>query len=350
MACGSTAYNPNLPPAGDAGGSSSGVSGGSSGVGSSSSGGSSSGSSSGGGSSSGTGSSSGSGGGSSSGSSSGSAGPVITTVVGAVADPSATSQALKLEGIAVDTSGVYLVGQSRNASAGYPSYLLSVPLSGGNATVLTGCTISGQPCAQNQVFDGLTIDSQYVYGAVLNAATYRIPKGGGTLAPFVSNSADCQGPTCPMSANGTQVCWNFSGNTVMCEPAADTGPPAATVTASGMSSFDGLAIDSSSAYMGDFDGTGGAPTIIGASMTSSSTWMIAIATQIPQHVAVDATDVYWVTPTFPPTTFYRAPKAGGGTTVTLATASSSDYVSGISVDATSVWFVTEGGGIKRFPK
>jgi hypothetical protein len=264
-------------------------------------------------------------------------------VVASVSDPSAPSQTLSLNGIAVDSSRIYVMS---------PEYVIAFPLdvSGkANATVLLDCG-SEQPC---EVLSGLAVDAQNVYAASWGAGgIVIIPKAGGNPVTIHENStrgdAVFSCPSCGMATNGSLVCWISGCSTVACLPTTiGSSTPYEAFTSWDTPCLYGLGLDGSNAY------TMVQGVVTSASLTTIATEELAAAQQNPSSITVDDKNVYWlITPMDDATgcTIQSVPKLGGTPTTLLDCSSFSDQPVAIAVDSTYVWFATSQGAIKRMPK
>jgi hypothetical protein len=184
----------------------------------------------------------------------------------------------------------------------------------------------------------LAVDSTNVYwtdevGATVNKA----PTGGGAVTTLAAGGDSFEG----LGVDATSVYWTT--HTTVSRVATAGGTPALldphTVNASG------LALDSSSVYFFEDEGV-----LNRVALQGGIPGQLAVV-QIPQSLAVDASNVYWTQypedgPSGVTGNVMQMPKAGGPQTV-LA---SGHRLGSIAVDATSVYWVDfDGSAVNRVP-
>jgi hypothetical protein len=237
----------------------------------------------------------------------------------------------RLSGIAVDSTNVYWVAGTADASSGA---IMIVPVAGGTPTVLA--PESGAPAH-------IAVDASFVYWGDIgpNGGVLRAPLAGGSPMTVTSAVAPFQ-----IALSNTAVLW-LGPQGLLTAP--KTGGTAVALTRPGPTiPNDGLAANSTTVYFtGGLPGTpgvsevplGGGPVVVVAQSASSSFG--------GGPIAIDATRAYWADISG---SIYAAPLSGGSA-ILLATGQ--DNVDAIAVDDDAVYWLVNGngspGGVVKLP-
>lgn len=178
-------------------------------------------------------------------------------------------------GVAVDALDVYWADPGTCRGNGpADGAIMKVPIGGGTPIVL-----ADQQCSPQSI----AIDDDTVYWT--NATgVLKVPKVGGLL-----DAVDL-GETSPVavSVSGSNVSWTDETGTLYVAATAN-GPP--TTLARGLGILHGLAIDGTSAYWTEFNGSPGA--LMTVPLVGGTPTMLATDDDEPKWVAVDEAYVYW---------------------------------------------------------
>jgi hypothetical protein len=239
----------------------------------------------------------------------------------------------RLSGIAVDSTSVYWVAGTSDASSGT---IMAVPVGGGTPTTLT--SRPGPPAH-------LAVDASYVYWSELMAGTVmKVPLTGG--APTTVASA-APSPW-QIALDETDVYWIGQG--VMKAP--KVGGAAIELTPSlPMPPTAGLAVNATNVYFtsGPPAGTSGVSTVPSQGGTATVLYADTGFSAPLGPIAIDATRAYWADGS----NAVLCVPLSGGAAITLATGQ--ENVVAIAVDETAVYWLVNGnastgqGAVMKLP-
>ena len=198
----------------------------------------------------------------------------------------------------------------------------------------------------------VAVDGTHVYWVDSGGSVKKVPLGGGSVTTLATGQND------PLSVevDDTHVYWvNFYGGTVNAVP---VGGGSVTTLASGQYNPRSVAVDGTHVYwvnygtLGDesdsvtTDGTVNEVPISGGAVTT-----LASGQNNPSSLAVDGTNVYWVTGSwgsYAGLGTVNAVPVGGGTVTTLATGQNDP--TSVATDGTNVYWVDQwSGGVRQVP-
>jgi hypothetical protein len=230
-------------------------------------------------------------------------------------------------GLAVDATSVYWYAQTAPVvtDAGGGGAVMKVPLGGGAVTTLATGFPTAMALGGSDVFwvEGGPNSSQ--------ATIESVPIAGGT-----STTIAIAIPPTAVASDGTNVYWTDGAvGTVIKMPIGGAAP---ITLASQQENPVGLAIDAKSAYWGVASAAGVNGAIVKAPLSGGQAAVtLATGAFLPADVAVDAANVYWST--VYGTQIFAAPIAGGAIT-TLA--SQQENAFDIAADGTNVYWTSSG--------
>jgi DNA-binding beta-propeller fold protein YncE len=231
--------------------------------------------------------------------------------------------------IAIDQGGHIYWAQSSTGNI----YKLS-PGSSSSTTFVSGAMVAGS-CG------GIAVDPMNVYWTSQNGQNGRVlkasPSGMPLTSPFLPSPFAYQSG---IAVNAQNIFWtDFNGGTVSWMPlGVDSGTSTQIAWGAQQPSGIALALDSTVVYWTDE----GSDQIMKAPLLPTQGPPVRLATSMfhnPRGIAVDATNVYWVTES----SVESAPIGGGKPTVLATRGAPGKVLQGIAVDNTSVYWIADMG-------
>lgn len=228
-------------------------------------------------------------------------------------------------GLAIDATHVYWTTSSPTGA------VKKVAKGGGAETSLA----TGQNDPRRVAVDGANVYWSNYQGGVVQ----QMPKGGGSAVVLASGQNNPYG----LAANATDVYWvNLNGGNALMRVPIGGGAAALLVTNNGGGAD--VVLDAKRAYFTTTPGS-----VLSFDLTGGTQSTIATLPTGPFSIDVDATDVYFSD--YFNGNVFKAPKAGGGEAVALASGLGGSSADGLAIDATHVYWVEwTSSTVKRIPK
>jgi hypothetical protein len=258
----------------------------------------------------------------------------VTTLASFPAGPSYLTPV----GITVDSNNVYWTAGGQSAGA-----IQKVPLSGGTATTYAN-TLAQYPV-------GIVVDSSKIYWADYGVSAVRSMPLSGSSSP--TTIASNQNPSVVV-IDTNNIYWNkdyynpltMSNPGIMKAPLAG-GTPTMLVTNDVAQTF---TIDATNVYWISTQNSLKKIPIAGGATTTLAN--VLVSQQNHFIISTDGTNVYWVNDGASggvPARLIQRVSVGGGSVTTVVNTSSTNWVGGIALSATSI-FYTQGGLVYKVSK
>lgn len=223
----------------------------------------------------------------------------------------------------------YIVLDATNAYWSTGNGIMRAPLAGGMPSVLT--------LIPNWSSYGIAINGGFIFWTNDSAHTVmKVPIIGGAAMQLAAVGGNAYG----LDVDATNVYWLGSG---LKKASVNGGAIMVLANTGGIH----VAVDGSNAYWANY----GSGQVFKCALSACVPMLVIDKQNYPEVVVVDATHIYWTTrgtvPAFKDGTIMKAPIAGGDV-VQLASAQARPL--GLAVDASSVYWTSDNGTIKKAPK